>query len=267
MSALETWCGYVVKARHVLSMFCFVFLLSCQSHGPAKAELANHPTKLSEASAYNAQLGLAYLEQGDRPRAKRKLLLALSQAPDSPSAHAAMAYFLEKCGEMDNAHMYYKKAVTLGKSSGAQWNNYGAFLCRQAQYKQAEEYFLLAVKDSNYEHTAGAYENAGLCAMAIPDMAKASLYFQKALVQDPSKEQSLYELVKIELKQDHASQALAYLQKYPDLTLKNPTILALAIDVAHKASKNELEAEYQSHASLGAVSEKTGEKNDHNNNG
>jgi type IV pilus assembly protein PilF len=148
--------------------------------------------------------------------------------------------------------------------SGAQLNNYGAFLCRQAQYQKADEYFLKAVKDPKYEHTAGAYENAGLCAMAIPDPAKAKTYFTKALEQDPSRAESLYELVQLEVKQDHNNEALSYLQKYPDLSLHDRTLLALAAEVAHKVGKTELEADYQTR--LHSLSEKTGEKNEYNSN-
>ena len=162
------------------------------------------------------QLGLAYLKQGDRPRAKRKLLTALAQAPDSPSVNAAMAYFMEKTGEINQATLYYKKAILAAPGRGAQLNNYGAFLCRRAQYREAQTYFLKAVNDAQYEYTAGAYENAGLCAAAIPDYPKAVQYFTKALEHDPSRKQSLDELVKIEIKRGHERQAQAILRQYSD---------------------------------------------------
>ena len=38
------------------------------------AEHAMRPQKQNDAASYNTQLGIAYLKQGDRPRAKRKLL-------------------------------------------------------------------------------------------------------------------------------------------------------------------------------------------------
>lgn len=204
-------------------------------------------SKTNNAALYNTQLGLAYLNQGDRPRAKRKLLIALTQAPDSPEANASMAYFLEKCGDMTRAAVYYRKAMALAPKDGAQLNNYGAFLCRRGQYSEAEPYFMHAIEDANYIHTAGAYENAGLCAAAIPDYTKAKMYFVKALEQDPSRKQSLYELVKIEVKLGHERVAATYLQKYPSIVLSDPTLLALAIKVAHKAGMFTLEANYKLH--------------------
>lgn len=257
-------CECVVKLQHFLTMMCLLLLLSCQHDNVDKEVVSAKKAKLGDASSYNMQLGLAYLKQGDRSRAKRKLFLALSQAPDSPSVNAAMAYFMEKSGETEKAQDFYKKAMAAAPGAGAQLNNYGAFLCRQGQYKQAEKYFLTAVQDIKYEHTAGAYENAGLCAMAIPDQVAARKYFAKALEQDPSLAQSLYELVRLEVKQDRIDEALSYLQKYPNLSLTDNTLLALAVDVAHKAGKSELEADYQLRLGTDRFSDKTGGKDEYN---
>jgi type IV pilus assembly protein PilF len=237
---------------------------ACQHNNETGYEIASKKGRLNQAAAYNTQLGLAYLKQGNRVRAKRKLLLALEQAPNDANVNAAFAYFMEKSGELDKATVYYKKAMLFAPKEGGQLNNYGAFLCRQGQYKQAEPYFLEAIKDMKYEHTAGAYENAGLCAAAIPDNEKAIYFFNKALEEDPSRGQSLYEIVKIELKGNNTNQALAYLQKYPELSLSDPNLLKIAVNVAHKAEKKELEAYYEAH--YRNFSEKTGGNDDYNRN-
>lgn len=177
--------------------FCYGLLLiillqSCQS-------LHNHT--YDEAASYNASLGLAYLKQGDRPRAKRKLLKALAQAPNSPSVNTAMAYFMEKTGEITSADFFYKKAILADSKQGASFNNYGTFLCRHGQRKEAERYFLKAAQNLQYEQTAQAYENAGLCAQTIPDYPKAVYYFKKALQADPLRQQARNELQKIKKQQ------------------------------------------------------------------
>jgi type IV pilus assembly protein PilF len=175
-----------------------VLLQACQQRTANVVSWAKaQPT---QAASYNTQLGMAYLKQGDRPRAKRKLLRALDLAPNSADVNAAMAYYLEKTGDLKEAHSYYQKALSLAPNSGAQLNNYGAFLCRLGQYKEAEAYFLKAVKDIHYVHTAEAYENAGLCAAAIPDYPKAENYFKRALKHDPKRRQSFHELVTLERK-------------------------------------------------------------------
>lgn len=194
-----------------------------------------------EAALYNTQLGMAYLEQGDRVRAKRKLLKALIQAPNSPEVNASMAWFMDKSGELKQAQVYYQKAMALAPGKGAQLNNYGAFLCRRGQYSKADVYFLRATKDANYEHTAGAYENAGLCVALIPDDKKAAIYFSKALEQDPTRKQSLYELVMIEVKLGLKNKAIACLQEHQLLTKSDPALMALAekLSVGQKNMKKE----------------------------
>ena len=211
-----------MKLRNLIFLVVALLLQSCE---------LNHPNQ--DAASYNTQLGLAYLKQGDRPRAKQKLLMALAEAPDSPQTNASMAYFMEKSGELEQAKRYYHKAMLAAPSNGEQLNNYGAFLCRQGRYAESDSYFMRAVNDPQYTHVAGAYENAGLCAAASSNNTKASRYFLKALQQDPARKQSLYELVAIEIKQGHHAEALAHLEAYPLLLRADPTLMAMAVDECH----------------------------------
>lgn len=244
-----------------------ILLQACQ-HEMLNTEQSIRSQKQKDAAIYNTQLGIAYLKQGDRPRAKRKLLSALNLAPHSADVNAAMAYYLEKTGDLKEARIFYKKALSLAANSGTQLNNYGTFLCRLGKYKQAEGYFLNAVKDVHYINSAGAYENAGLCLAAIPDYSRARTYFTKALKHDPQRKQSLYELVKIELKQNNVSEALKHLQSYQEMTMNDPRLLTVAIDAAHSAGKTEFEAAYMRQLTkLNNFKDSTGEKNDNNNNG
>ena len=146
------------------------------------------------------QLGLAYLQQGDRPRAKQSLLRALNKDPRSASANSAMAYFLETTNNKKLAAIFYKKAIHFSSADeiASHWNNYGSFLCRKGDSKQAEIYFLKAVHYFKYTNTALAYENAGLCALSVGDQLKARYFFKKALMHDPLRKQALDELVYLE---------------------------------------------------------------------
>lgn len=231
-------------------------------------EVEEQPTikepKINEAASYNTRLGLAYLQQGNRSLAKRKLLLAMSQDPDSADVNASMAYFMEKSGDMDKAAMFYQKAMALAPGAGNQSNNYGAFLCRRGHYREAEKYFMKAVKDVRYDHTAGAYENAGLCVMALSDDVTATTYFMKALEQDPSRQQSLYELVTLNMKHGKIKEALNLLQNHSDLCLNDRALLNLAITVAKKSGDSVQEEAYK--LRLKNVAENTGDHNEYNTN-
>ena len=252
VTAYSKWCNLLL----VISLFS---LEACQRVAENQNDVGvKKKHRPEEAANYNIQLGLEYLKQGNISRSKRKLLLALKQAPGSPEANAAMAYFMEKSGEVENATIYYQKAMAAAPGRGTQFNNYGAFLCRQGDYAQAETYFLKAVNDIQYINTAGAYENAGLCAMASKNDAKAEQFFMKAIGQDSSRTTSLYELVKVEVKHAEYDKALSNLQKYSEIVMQSRDILALAINVAHQAGKLELEANYRRSLDIFGV-------NDHDN--
>jgi len=234
---------------NILKIFLFSSCLLLQACKHNEQDALDNSTKtkpdLSKAAVFNMQLGLGYLRQGDRPRAKKKLLTALEQEPQSPEINAALAYYLEQTKEAEQARTYYLKAIALSGNSGAQLNNYGTFLCRQGDYKLAETYFMKAVNDPQYLHTAGAYENAGLCVLAIPDEEKAVLYFNKALNQDPSKRESLYELCRLEIKKGHSQSALDLLQQHPDLVLNDQGLLMMAKNSAQATGRNDLATEYE----------------------
>lgn len=253
------------KGLGFISIIGCLLLSACQSTN-VKQTQTQKKTDLTKAAAFNVQLGMGYLKQGDRPRAKKKLLTALEQAPQSPDVNAGMAYFYEQAGELDQAKKYYTKATSLSSNAGAQLNNFGTFYCRQGDYKKAEEYFLKAVKDPKYLNTAGAYENAGLCALGEPDEKKAKHFFAMALRHDPSKRASLYELVKIESHEGHDGEALKQMRDHADLVLNDKVFLSLAKQIAARSGDAKLAAEYeQADATLVANNDNSGVTNEYNN--
>ena len=138
------------------------------------------------------------------------------------------------------------------------------FLCGKGQYRQAEGFFLKAVEDDHYVHTSGAYENAGLCVLSIPDTDKARLYFKKALEQDPLRKQSFFELVKLDIKEGQGEEALDIVLNNPQFN-KDPQILKLSEQVAREAGRDDLAAEFKRLMQDNKnISDKTGAENEYN---
>ena len=219
-----------------------VFLTACTSL--TKAPLVA-PETGEQAAKSNVELGMGYLQQGDMQRAKRKLLLALQQSPDSAQAHEAMGYFQENTGDKKAAENSYLRAISLDPKSGRARNNYGTFLCRVGRYQEADQQFALALQDPTYLNTAQAYENAGLCAMQIPDDGKASAYFNKAVLQDPRLSIPWLELGQLSYKQASYTQAQQYLNHYFQLvTEPNAEALWLGVRVARQLNDTESAGRY-----------------------
>lgn len=188
------------------------------------------------AANYNVQLGIAYLQKGDVERAKNKLQLAMKQDPFSWVAIDGMAYYWDVTGERRRAEALYKKAIDLADNKSHAQNNYGAFLCKQKAYREAIKYFLLAAHNSDYTTPAQAYENAGLCALQIPELSAAENYFKDALKRQPNLPHSLLELSQIYYEKAEPLKAKYYLQQF--LKISSPTSRSqrLSILLAKKIS-------------------------------
>jgi type IV pilus assembly protein PilF len=187
------------KIYRVMLLLLILLVAACSSvkknHDQTQAE--RDEKKMHHAAMINSQLGLLYLEKNDVSRAKQKLLLSLEEGPTLPETWYAMGYFLEKTGNNPEAKAHYLKALKLAPKRGDVLNNYGTYLCRRGDYQTAITYFMLSVKDPNYLEPAAAYENAGLCALKIPNKTLAADYFRSAVAQDPNRILASQELSKL----------------------------------------------------------------------
>lgn len=212
------------------TILCF-FLISCTNTKPARDEEAE--LKVNTAKI-NAQLGIAYLERHNIQRAKQKLLLALEQAPDTPEPWYAMGYFLETTGNKADAKTYYLHAIDLAPQRGDVQNNYGTYLCRTGQYDAAIQHFMMAVQDHNYLDPADAYENAGMCALKIPNNRMARNYFSTALLQDPSKPNALLGLAELDYKSGNYRAASHQLSTFRSIFPATPQSNYLSTQIQKK---------------------------------
>ncbi len=173
--------NFFIRSRKFFLAVVICFLCSCASQEDQK-QIA--------AAFINTNLGLYYLQSGNIEEAKEKLLLALKQNPKDCAANDAMAYFLERTGNLKDAERYYLRAIDLslrnGVGIGASQNNYGTYLYRRNRFSEAMNYFVLATKDPNYLSLANAYKNAGLAALKLNDQAKSNEFFRKAKLNNPS---------------------------------------------------------------------------------
>lgn len=221
--------------KYIFSCFFSIFFLfSCSSSRGDYDEIP-HKKINAKAAKINIQLGLGYLKQGNVQRAKRKLLIASEQAPNSADVAGALGYFFEKTANKKQALNYYERAMQLAPGKGPQLNNYGAFLCRQGSYEIANQYFEKASKDIHYINSAGALENAGLCALLMPNVNLAKNYFKKAFEQDQQRVKSLYELVKINISDKNYKKALQWIEQYQSINSLDPVIAWLGYEASQKA--------------------------------
>jgi len=222
-------------------MISLISLLTACAGSSSKGKPVQNAQKAAEI---NTSLGLNYMQNGNYEIAMSKLQKAVEQNPKSAEAHNAIALLYQILGEDNDANKHYKKAVSLAPQYSEAQNNYGVFLCQQGDYKEAEQRFLLAVENPLYASTAQAYENAGLCAMSVPNLAKAEGYFKQALEIYPQLVTSTLELAKINYQQADYVRARSYIQRYQLITSWTPETLLLAIQIENKLQNNDAVASY-----------------------
>ncbi len=194
-----------------------------------------------KAAKLNLELGVSYLNQEQITRAKSKFIRAKELAPQLPEVHYSYGYFLERVGETDEAEKAYLKAIAINSKGGNEHNMYGAFLCRQKKYKQAEKEFLKAVDDPSFSQTAEALENAGLCVLQIPEVAKATEYLEKSLRYDMNRPNALLELAILKLKANKFEEAKEYHAGFAKLSKPNARSLLVGLEIAKHFNDRNLE--------------------------
>ncbi|MDB6096449.1 MAG: pilF [Francisellaceae bacterium] len=224
-----------------------VGLSSCQMSNKASSTNLNagqlHSLKgpqLEKAAQINIELGLNYLEQGEMARAKSKFMHALELSPHSPEVHSALAFFLERIGDIKEAQLHHLKALKYARVNGMVYNNYGAFLCRQNRTKEADAAFQKSLHDKTYPRTAEVLENAGLCALKIPDYKKAEHYLLTAIQQDPLRAKAMIALSDLFISKGQYDKASHYYASFQKISKPTPHSLLVGIRL-NQALNNNLE--------------------------
>ncbi|MDX1251262.1 MAG: type IV pilus biogenesis/stability protein PilW [Gammaproteobacteria bacterium] len=223
-------------------LLCGALVLTLAACAPSPARKAAEQAE-SPAQAYT-NLGLAYLQQGNRKLAVEKLQRALEADPDFPAAHHYIAEAYQQSGQMDKAEQHYQRAVKLDPSDPMLQNNFGAFLCGRGNYEGAEKQFLSAAKNPRYETPELAYENAGMCSQRVPDAQKAEQYFRAALEINAKLPGSLYQMAALNYDKKNYLPARAYLQRYLAVAPHTPQSLWLGVRIERELGDNATVAEY-----------------------
>ncbi len=201
-----------------------VILAGCAS-SPARVE----DTPQRRAARSYAELGLNYLRQGQRAVAMEKLRKAVEMDPSYAGAQHGLALGYQEFGQPDLAEMHFRHAMRLDDKDSNLYNNFGAFLCDQGRYEEADKYFLRAVADPGYGTPDRAWENAGVCALKNNDFDKAETYLRSALKLQPKLSAALLGMARVNYRKKDFLRTRAYLQRYEEVGAPTSETLWLAV--------------------------------------
>jgi len=199
---------------------------------------------IHDASDYNAQLGLAYLNQGRFDIAQSKLKKALEQNPDNAIAHYYIAELYRRLGELDKAETHFKEALDLAPENSSLLNNYGVFLCDAKKYTEAYTYFDKVLKDPLYPSKGSVYENIGLCAQSEGNLKTAEENLRFALRLNPQAPKSLLAMAQISFDNQKYAASRKYFYQYLENARHTPASLWLGILLENRSGNKNRVASY-----------------------
>ena len=227
--------------RALLVVVLAFTLLACAS----VQEQEREDKKQFDIADTNLRLGLGYLQRGQLDAALEKLQKAVATMPDYAEAQSSLALVYVQLDNNEKAEIHYQRALELSPKDGSILNNYAVFLCGSGRPAEAEAYFLKAIQSRNYHTPAQALENLGVCAMQIPDMAKAESYLRKALQIDPKLPRALLQMARISLEKKNAMSGRAYLQRYQEVSPLGADGLWLGIQVERELGDTATAQDYE----------------------
>lgn len=197
------------RLSRLLALLWLAVAIGCS--GPASRE---DERRSQQAAHANVQLGIGYMREGNLGLAKTKLERALGEDPELPVAHWSYALLQWRLGNDVLAEKHFRRAIDLDPRDSRARNNYASFMCENGRVEEALDEYEVAVENPLYDEAASALTNAGLCAMKIPDLARAEAYFRAAVERDAQYGPALYQMAKVAFQRGHYIQARAFMQRY-----------------------------------------------------
>ena len=194
----------------------------------------NRSKKKGDASNYNMQLGMAYLNQGDLGLAKEKLDRAVVENPGDPNVHSAMAMLQDRLGHPDQADKEFKAALSLGPRNPDVLNNYAVYLCRSGRVDDGVKAFEEAAHDALYRTPEAAYTNAGVCLRGAKRDTQAAMSFRKALQVRPNFAEAAYQLADLDFRRGEIKDARETVDQFIGAFEPTPDLLLVGVQIARK---------------------------------
>ena len=185
-----------------------------------------------DASNYNTQLGIDYLNAGDVPLAKEKLDRALKESPNNPKVHTARAMLFDRMHLPAQADSEYQTALRLAPNDPDVSNNYAVYLCQIGKADEGVKRFQQTARNALYRTPWIAYTNAGVCLRSAKRNSDAAKNFKQALQLQPNFAEAAYQLGDLEFGDGNLVDARKQVDTYLNSFEETPDLLLLGVRIA-----------------------------------
>lgn len=241
LPALLGGCAAVSVASVIASTTASTAVRAIDAEMQENAAAAPH---LEEVADANLRVAVEYLRLGNYEGALARLDRAREAAPRNAYIYSVYGLVHQSLGQTQEAEENFRRSMELDRTNPQILNNYGQFLCGQDRGGEAEKLFLQAAKDPLYQTPDLALTNAGLCAQRNGDVARATEYFNKALVLNPRAPATLLALGEVQYNNENYEDAQKLFQRYLKVAPQTPRSLWLGIRIADKVGDKDAKASY-----------------------
>lgn len=194
----------------------------------------------------HVELGTLYYQTSNMGVALQEARMAIEADANFALAYNLLGLIHMYLQENGPAQTNFEKASRLAPADPDIANNYGLFLCRNGQEREAIRQFMIAVKNPLYKTPTRPYTNAGLCALSIKDEKAAEEFFQRAAMADGSNATPLFQLADIAFRRGDYYNAKKYIAEVHRLGEPDAETLWLALRIERKLGDRQAEAGFSS---------------------
>lgn len=185
----------------------------------------------NEAAQQYYQLGARYYRNGSYELARERLERAIEFSPRLAIAHSTLALTYEQLENPRLATQHYELAVKYEPGNFEVRNAYAVYLCRQADFVEAQQQFDRLAKEKKYDNAEIMLTNAGVCMAQKPDYEQAEIYFREAIRRKPSYGEPMLQLSVLKHRTGDDLRARAFLQRYLENNEASPPVLLLGCQI------------------------------------
>ncbi len=219
-------------------------LTACQQGGVREDDLGGSGDDASGGADIYIKLAVAYMGAGEYGLALEKIKKGVALAPNNGNAHYVLASIYQRLGETKFAREHFLRALKIQPRDPDTRNAYGAFLCEQQNFEEADEQYLMALENPLYRTPEVALTNAGICAERSGNKAKAEDYYRRALQRNNRLPLALMKMAQLTYDAGEPLSTRAYLQRFHQVVGHTPASLLLAIKTERTLGDKNAAASY-----------------------
>ena len=182
-----------------------------------------------ERSKIHADLAANYLQRGKLEVAIEEVEKALDLDKHNKSANYIMALIQIRLKKREKAVPYFKKAIDEPDPLTSAQHDYANFLCRDGEYKKAEDLYRDLLNNVLYQAQARLLSNVGACFYKQEKYNEAESAIRQSLRLNPNSPDALLLMSKVSFKNGKPLETRGWYSRYFQIGAKGgPEILYIA---------------------------------------